>query len=107
MNRYVIARERPARDVTVLQRQQEENPVQRIGGARYSLSKQWLPGPKIRVPEREAARVPLLRLHVEPWQNLLGKIGAHHPLELPRERELPIVSGDRQAQQRAGQNAVT
>ena len=107
VNRHVIPCQRPARDVAVFQRQQEENPVQRIGGARYRLSEERLAGPEVGIPEREAAGVPLLRLHVEPGQDLLGKIGARHPLELAGEGELPIVAGDRQKQQGGDENAVT
>ncbi len=79
---YVIPGQGPAGDAAVFEREQEEDPVRGISGAGLRLAEERLPGPQIGVPERETAGVPLLRLHLEPGQDLFGKIGAAHPLEL-------------------------
>ena len=107
VDRYVIPGQGPARDVAVFQRQQEEDPVQGIGGAGLRLSEERLAGPEVGIPEREAAGVPLLGLHLEPGQDLFGEVGAAHPLELAGEGELPIEARHDQEQEGGDPEAVT
>src|ERR1035438_884508 len=52
VNRHVIPGEGPPRDVAVFERQQKEDPIQRIGGAGLRLAEEWLAGPQVGVPER-------------------------------------------------------
>ena len=79
--------------MAVLEGQQAEQPVQRVGRSRLNLAEQRLPRPEVRVPQRETAGVPLVRLHLKPGQKLPGDVGSRGPFELPRERQLPADPG--------------
>ncbi len=80
--------------MAVLEGEEKEEPVEGIGGSGLGLSEEGLAGPEVWVPEGEASDVPLLRLHLEPGEDLLGEVGAAHPLELVGESQLPVETGD-------------
>jgi hypothetical protein len=107
VDRYVVPDESPARDVTALQRQQEEDPVQGIGGAGLCLSEEGLAGPKVRIPERKMAGMPFAGLFLEPGQDLFGKVRAAHPFELAGEGEFPIETRHDQEEEGSDPYAAT
>ena len=63
-------------------RDEEQNPVQRVGRARLRLAEHGLAVPVMRVPQRELAVLHLARFFLEPGEHLLGEVGPPHPVEL-------------------------
>src|SRR5882724_5026298 len=74
------------------QRQQKQDPIERVSSAGDNLCDQRLPAPKVADPDGEFAAMPQVCLKLIPGENLVGHVGMIHPRELLGE-DFPEESG--------------
>ncbi|MGC4052040.1 MAG: hypothetical protein QM757_22100 [Paludibaculum sp.] len=91
-------------DVAVVERGEEEGPVERVGGTGLHLADERLAAPEVRVPEREFAGVPGGGLELVPGQDLEGEVGAVEPVVLFGQ-QLPEDAGGEGQQDEWGEPA--
>src|SRR6185312_9102534 len=82
MNEDEIPVQEDLADEAVLQREGEEEPVQRVGRARLHLSDERLPTPFVGIPKREFGGVEGPGLNLNPGDNLVGGVRAIEPGKL-------------------------
>ncbi len=81
------------------QRRGVQDEVEGIDDARLRLANERLAGPFIRVPERDASRVPFAGLELIPRHQLVGEVGGLQPRVSVGEPQLPIEAGDDERKQ--------
>ncbi|MFN9084104.1 MAG: hypothetical protein ACK5XD_03905 [Acidobacteriota bacterium] len=89
-------------EVAVAERHQEQEPVQRVGGAGLGLADEGLAAVVVGIPESDAAGLPFAGLELEPGENLVDVILAAEPGKLIGEDELPVDAEDDGDQKQGG-----
>ncbi len=98
VNRNVVPGQDREINVALIERKGEQDPVQRISQPRLSLSDKRLPREQKRIPNRKVMGVKLLRLKLEPWNDLICEVRHLQPVVLAGQQQLPEEADDDEKQ---------
>ena len=98
VNRCVIPVQYRKADVAVIERKREKQPIQGVRETGLALSNERLSSIQEWIPDRKTVHVKLLRLIIQPRNNLSGEVGRFKPTVLVGEKDLPEEPNNNQQQ---------